>query len=508
MKHFRDILRLRHELGLTQREISRSLGIGLGTVSEYLRRAEQAGLSWPEAAALDEPEIEARLFPRDPDQDPPRTPPDLPAIHRELKRVGVTLQLLWVEYIQANPGGYRYSQFCELYRRFAKKLGPVMRQVHKAGEKTFVDFSGKKPEIVDPMTGVVTSVDLFVGAMGASHYFYAEATPDQTLGSWIGAHVRMVEWFGAAPQVFVPDNLKSGITDACRYEPGVNRSYEEFARYYGAVVIPARVVRPRDKAKVENAVLLAQRWILAALRNRTFFSLCDLNDAIRQLLPILNARLLQKLGVSRRELFDRVDRPAMNPLPPSRYELATWKPVTVNIDYHVEVDRNFYSVPHALLREKVEARVTQAVVEIIFRSSRVTSHRRLTGRGLYATKPEHMPASHRAHAEWTPSRLVSWASSNGVATGQLVAGILESRPHPEQGYRACLGIMRLGRKHGAERLEAACERAVRLAAPSYRTVYNILAAGADRLPLNEEVTAPAPIHENIRGAAYYEEDPC
>lgn len=509
MKQLRDILRLRHEHGLPQRQIARALGIGLGTVSEYLSRAERAGLGWPLPEDLDDSALEGRLFPRAPGLEPPRLLPDLALLHQELKRPGVTLQLLWVEYLDAHPGGYRYSQFCELYRRFARTLNPTMRQVHKAGEKAFVDFSGKRPEIVDPTTGEVTPVELFVGALGASHYFYAEATPGQDLGSWIEAHVRMVEWFGAAPAVYVPDNLKSGITAACRYEPGVNRTYEEFARYYGGVVIPARAGTPRDKAKVENAVLLAQRWILAALRHRTFFSLAELNAAIRELLPVLNARPLQKLKVSRRELFERLDRPAMKALPAARYEMAAWKTATVNIDYHVAVADNYYSVDHALIHQAVETRLTTTTVEIFLRSRRITSHRRLHGRGLYSTHKEHMPRAHRAHAEWSPSRLIRWGRTTGRDTGAVVAAILKNRPHPEQGYRSCLGLMRLGRQFGPERLEAACHRARQLGAESYKTVKNILAAGADRLPLEEEITRPAPRHDNIRGADYYDKEvPC
>lgn len=510
MKQLRDILRLKHENGLPQREIARACGIGLGTVSEYLNRARLAGLSWPLPEDLDDAALEAKLLPRPAGAETPRTPPDFPWIHQELKKPGVTLQLLWVEYLEAQRGGYRYSQFCELYRRFARKLHPSMRQIHRAGEKTFVDFSGKRPTLVDPKTGEVYPVELFVGALGCSHYFYAEATASQDLDCWIGAHVRMVEWFGASSAVWVPDNLKSGITAPCRYEPGVNRTYEECARHYGAVVIPARAGKPKDKAKVENAVLLAQRWILAALRNRTFFSLVELNIAIRELLPILNARLMQKLKVSRRELFERLDRPAMKSLPGARYEIGHWVNVGVNIDYHVEVDDNYYSVPYQLLHERVEARFTSSTVEVFFKSKRITSHRRLYGRGLYSTKPEHMPQSHRAHAEWTPSRIIRWAEKTGPAAGCVVAEIMKNRPHPEQGFKACLGIMRLGQKYGKDRLEAACERSRRLSAPGYKTIKNILASGADRLPLNEELTPPAPRHDNIRGPAYYDEEevPC
>jgi transposase len=341
---------------------------------------------------------------------------------------------------------------------------------------------------------------------------YAEATRSQELSCWVEAHVHMVEYFGGSTAIWVPDNLKGAITKACRYEPEVNRTYQDLARHYGAVVIPARVRRPKDKAKVEVAVLLAQRWILAALRDRTFFSLAELNQAIRERLPELNDRPMKTLAVSRRQLYDRIDRPALRPLPADRYQIAEWRWGRVNIDYHVQVEHNFYSVPYPLLHEPVEARFTATIVEIYFKNRRAASHQRLHGRGQYATRPEHMPRSHREHAEWTPSRLIRWAGKTGPATGQLVAEILQRKAHPEQGYRACLGVMRLSKSHGAERLEAACRRAMHFGSYRYRTIKNILASGLDRLPLEAEpVTPPTPLrHANLRGAAYYtdKENPC
>jgi transposase len=335
---------------------------------------------------------------------------------------------------------------------------------------------------------------------------YAEATRSQDLPSWIGAHVRMLDYFQGSPAIWVPDNLKSGITTASRYEPEVNRTYADLARHYGAVVIPARVATPTDKPKVEVSVQIAQRWILAVLRHRTFFTLADLNAAIAEQVDAINARPMRITGISRRALFTQLDRPALVPLPRTRYELAEWKPCRVNIDYHVEVDHNFYSVPSPLVHARVEARFTQATVELLFKGRCVATHLRLTGRGRFATQVAHMPRAHRAHAEWTPSRLIAWAAQTGPATGRLVAGILERRPHPEQGYRACLGLMRLGRLHGADRLDAACARAERLRSYRFRTVEQILINQQDRLPLEEPVPArPALSHENVRGATYYEE---
>jgi transposase len=502
MRQIREILRLKHE-GLGHRAIARACGAGVGTVSEYLRRAQRAGVGWPLPPELDETTLEARLFPpAEPGRE--QVPPDLVWIHQELKRPGVTLHLLWEEYREVHRDGYGYSQFCEIYRRWAGKLRPSMRQHHRAGEKTFIDFSGKQPHLVDRSTGEEIPVELFVAALGASSYTYAEATATQQLRDWVGAHTRMLEYFGGSTQLWVPDQLKSAITRPCRYEPGVNRSYQDLAKHYDAVVVPARPGKARDKAKVESMVLVAQRWILARLRHRTFFELAELNAAILELLERLNGRPMQKLGSSRRDLWERLDRPALKPLPVARYDLAQWKPCRVNIDYHVEVDRHPYSVPYQLIGEEMEARYTSSVVEIYYKGRRLVSHvRRFDGQP--STLAEHMPSSHRAHAEWTPSRLIRWAEKTGPATGRLVAGILDSRPHPEQGYRACLGLMRLGRHYGSERLEAASARAERLRSYSYRTVKNILAAAQDRLPLEDEPPAPdpTPVHGNIRGADYY-----
>lgn len=503
MRRIREVLRLRHE-GLSQRAIARACGVGAGTAAEYLSRAGRAGLAWPLPADLDDGVLEARLFPRV-EAGSERARPDLLQVHEELRRPGVTLQLLWEEYRQVHgETGYGYSQFCELYRRFEKTLKPSMRQVHRAGEKTFVDFSGKRPHIVDPRTGEETPVELFVAALGASGYTYAEATLTQRLPEWLSAHVRMQEYFGGSTQLWVPDQLRSAVMQPCRYEPGVNRSYQDLARHYGAVVLPARPGRPRDKAKVESMVQVVQRWILARLRHHTFFSLADINAAIRVLLEELNQRRMQKLGKSRRELFEQLDRPALKPLPRERPELVEWKPCRANIDYHVEIDHHHYSVPYQLKGEELEARFTRTTVEVYFNNGRVASHARRYDRRP-STLAEHMPSSHRAHAEWTPSRLIHWGEKAGPATGRVVAAILEGWPHPEQGYRACLGLMRLGRQYGAPRLEAACERAEHLRSFSYSTVKNILASSQDRLPLAKDAPArpTTPTHDNIRGGSYY-----
>ncbi len=504
MRHLRELLRLKYEARLPQRAIARACGVGLGTVTAYLQRAVAAGVAWPLPADLDDTALEARLFPR-PALATDRTLPAWAEVHQELKKAGVTLALLWQEHRAVHPEGYAYSQFCERYRQWRRALKPSMRQVHRAGEKLFVDFSGKRPHLVDPTTGEEVAVELFVGVLGASGLIYAEATRSQDLPSWVGAHERMLAYFQGSPAIWVPDNLKSGVTTAHPYEPEINRTYAELAAHYGAVVIPARVARPKDKPKAEVSVQIAQRWVLAALRHRTFFTRADLNAAIRERVDAINLRPMKAVGVSRRALFEQLERPALRPLPVTSYDLADWHGGRVNIDYHVEVAHNFYSVPYQLVHARVDTRTTATTVEVFCKGRRVASHVRRSGRGHFVTLVEHMPRAHRAHAEWTPSRLIAWAEQTGPATGRLVAGILERRPHPEQGYRACLGLMRLGRTHGADRLEAACARAERLRSYRYRTVEQILKSQQDRLPLDEPPARPPLTHENVRGAAYYEE---
>ncbi|MCH9671686.1 MAG: IS21 family transposase [Gammaproteobacteria bacterium] len=504
MRQLREILKLKYETGMPHRAIAAACGVGAGTVSTYVQRALEAGLSWPLPETLDDAALEALLFTRGPVAGAARTNPCWADVHRELKRPGVTLQLLWLEYCEQHPHGYRYSQFCELYRRWRGKLAPSMRQVHRPGEKVFVDFSGKRAHLVDRDTGELIAVELFVAVVGASSYTYAEAVASQKLHEWIGVNTRMLEHMQGSPAIVVPDNLKSAVTKACRYEPLVNRTYDDFAAHYDAVIIPTRSFKPKDKAKVESGVLVAQRWLLARLRDRVFFDITALNEAIAELCDELNDRPMRRLGVSRRELFEQLDRPALKPLPSTRYEIAHWKVVRVNIDYHVDLERNLYSVPYQLLGEKLEARYTTTLVELYRNGRRIASHRRRHGRGAVATVPEHMPAAHRAHAQWTPSRLIGWAAKSGPATAGLVTELLAHKRHPEQGYRACLGIMRLGKRFGAERLEAACERALHMKSFTYQTVKNILSSGFDKMPITAPSSAsPSPQHDNIRGPQYY-----
>ena len=427
VRKIREVLRLKHERGLSHRAIAQACAIGVGTVSLYLQRTAQRGLGWPLPAELDDAALEARLFRLDASaQD--RVRPDCAYIHRELQRDGVTLQLLWEEYAQVHPDGYRRTQFCEIYRQWARRLRPSMRQVHRAGEKTFIDFSGKRPTLIDPRTGEVRRVELFVAVLGASSLTYAEATATQQLPDWVDAHTRMVEYFGGTTALWVPDQLKSAITRPCRYEPGVNRTYEDLATHYGAVVVPARPRKPRDKAVVEGAVLLAQRWILARLRDETFFSLGALNQAIRVLLDELNDRPMKKLGISRRALYEQLDRPALRPRPATRYVLAYWKLCRVSMDYHVLVERHDYSVPFQLLREQVEVRYTTTTVEVFFKGRRVSSHLRRYD-GQPSTVAEHMPQRSSRPRRVDPRR-VSFAGPRGSDRQPASSSLESSRAAP------------------------------------------------------------------------------
>jgi transposase len=509
MRKIGEVLRLK-AAGLTQAEIARSAGLGRTTVYEYLGRAEAAGLSWPLPAELDAAELEARLFP------PPsaalfarRPVPDWREVHRELKRGRhVTLRLLWLEWREGQPDGWGYSQFCLRYHEWLGQQDVVMRLEYAAGERLFVDFAGDRMPIVDAATGAVTEVEIFVAVLGCSGLLYVEATRGQDLKSWLLAHVRAYLAYGGVTTTTVPDNLKSGVTKACWYEPEINPSYLELARHFHTIILPTRVAHPRDKAAVEAGVLVVERWVLAPLRHRQFFSLAELNEAIAINTAEVNGRPFRGQPTSRRELFEELERPALQALPVTPYEFAEFKKVTANIDYHVEFDRHFYSVPYRLVRQKLEVRATATTVEVLHRHQRVASHVREYGRRRYITDPAHMPASHRAHLEWTPSRLIRWSATVGPAAAELTRRILETRPHPEHGYRACLGLMSLAKRHGNERVAAACARALTVNAISYTSVKSILDQNLDRLPLPTvqlSLVPPPSAHENLRGAAYYSE---
>jgi len=511
MRKVKEVLRLRFECHLSEREIARSCRISRTTVTDYLRRAAIARLDWAETAALGEVQLAERLFPVMPAVEQPdsiqRPAPDYEHIYNQLRayrKYNLTLTQLWIEYKETHPDGYQYSQFCEYYRRWRGKLDYCMRQEHRAGEKIFIDYCDGL-SFVDRVTSELIPTQLFVDVWGASNYTYAEATLSQTLPDWIGSHVRSFQYFGCVGRILVPDNLKSGVNRACAYEPELNPTYAEMAEHYGCAVLPARPRKPRDKAKVEAGVLIAQRWILAVLRHRTFYSLAELNAAIGECLERLNTRPMRRLGKSRRELFESLDRPEALPLPLKAYEYAEWRKATVNIDYHIEADGHYYSVPFRLLREKLDVRLTAATLEALHKGERVAAHARSSVRGAHTTLREHMPPEHRFYAEWSPSRFIQWAGKTGAATAQLVERVMASRTYPEQGYRACLGIIHLGKHYEPERVEAAAKRALQYNTCSFRSVSAILAAGLDRQPDSGEAPRQLtlPEHSNIRGREYY-----
>ncbi len=504
MRKIREVLRLRFAQKLSQRAIGVSLRLSTGAVNTYLSRARLAGVGWPLPDGLDDAQLEALLYPPPPDVATERRPvPDWAVVHRELRRPNVTLALLWEEY-RIGPGaqdGFGYSWFCDLYRDWVGRLKPTLRQVHTAGERVFVDFAGQTMEVIDGATGEVLRAEVFVAVLGASSYTYAEATWTQSLPDWIAAHVNMMAFIGGVPRQIVSDNLRAGITRACFYEPLVNRTYGDMAAHYGTAVIPARPYKPRDKAKVEVGVQVVQRWILARLRNRRFFSLAELNQSIRELVTQLNDRPMRGWDTTRRALYEQLDRLAMLPLPPAPYEYAAWKRCRVSLDYHIEIEKHFYSVPFRLLREEVEARITAKTVEIFHRGRLVATHIRSLRAHRPTTLAEHMPSSHRRYHDWTHERIQREASAMGDDTAALVEVILRSRPHPEQGFRSCIGILGLAKRYDAERLDAACARALALGTRSYSSVAAILKNDQDKKATDTE--QPSLFHENIRGPGYY-----
>lgn len=507
MRKTREVARLRAS-GLSIRQIARSCQIARSTVSDYLARLDAACLSWPFPPDLTEEDLNARLFTgvefRGPDRS--RPVPEWPNIHKELRRKGVTKHLLWEEYREAYADGYGYSQFCEHYRRWAKHIDVCMRQSYRAGEKLFVDYAGMTMPVTDPATGEIRQAEIFVATLGASHYIYTEATWTQQLPDWIASHTRTYEYLAGVPEITSPDNLKSGVTKACRYDPDVNKTYADMARHYGTAVLARRPAKPRDGAKVETGVQIVERQILARLRDRTFFSLHELNRAMWELLQRVNGQPFQKLDYSRQELFEELDKPALKPLPPSRYEFAEFPKPTVNIDYHIEIKGHYYSVPFELKGQKVDVRLTARIVEVLHKNKRVASHVRDDRKGRHTTDPAHMPKAHRANLEWTPSRIIRWAGKIGPHCATMARHIIESRDHPEQGYRACLGIVRLSKSYEFSRVDAACRRALALDVCSLRSIKSILKAGKDREPLPSDepvVKVCRSHHHNVRGANYY-----
>jgi len=507
MRKISEVLRLRLEQKLSVRQISRSCDLARSTVADYIERAAAAGIGCPLPDGMDEEKLGKLLFPVQASKTGSEYPVlDMIYIRNEMRRKHVTLQLLWEEYKAHTPEGYSYSQYCQLYRAWLGKQAISLRQEHRAGEKLFIDYAGDTVPIHDPITGDIREAHLFVSVLGCSNYTYAEATLSETLPDWVDAQIHALEFYEGVPQIVVPDNAKAVVTTPCWYDPDINHTFQEVSEHYGFAVIPARSRRPKDKAKVECGVLIAERWILAALRHRKFFSLGELNAAIAVLLKRLNEHPFKKFPGNRREVFDKLERGELKALPERRYELAWWKNVGVNIDYHVDVDGHYYSVPYNLIHCKVEARYTRTTVELFHKGKRVAVHVRSYEKGRHTTISEHRPPAHKGYLEWTPERITSWARKIGVNVEAAVSRIMSSSRLPEHGYRPCLGVIRLGSCYGNDRLDRACLRAIRLNIVGYRHIVSILKTGRDKASDVEESKTEPVTHDNLRGAEYYKQE--
>lgn len=501
MRRIKEVLRHWHDCKVSQQGISKICQISRSTVGDYINRFTKSGLSWPLPAGVTDDDLERALFVQSEGNRKYKDELNYAYLLMELKKPNMTKEVLWDEYKQSNAQGYNYSHFCTLIRQHQRNLQYSMRQEHKAGEKGFLDF-GEGLKLLNPETGELVTTQLYVFVWGASNYTWARAILNQELPSWIDVNTRALEHFGCCPKVEVPDNLKAAVSKACRYEPDLNPTYADFAKHYGMVIMPARPYKPKDKAKVENGVKLAKRWILARLRNQIFTSLFEMNKAIGELLVVFNDRPLRKINKSRKELFELLDRPHALPLPLNRYEYAEWKHAKVNVNYHVNYDRHDYSVPYTLIGKSIEIRATQSVVEIYKNSQRICAHQRSERAYGYTTVADHMPPSHQKYLEWTPQRILEWAEKYGDAVKRLVEKIMASRSHPEQAFKSCLGIIRLEKNYSALRLNAACQRALDYRAYSYRAITNILSKNLDQ-HVSESDPKKTLTHENIRGADYY-----
>jgi len=501
LRKIREILRLKEEVGLSNRAIARASKMSNSTVGEYLRRAQVANLGWPLPEGISEEELYQKLFPEDAQADEPERPlPDWEYIQSELKKKGVTLMLLWIEYQGKHlDQHYKYTQFCEYYRRWAKNQAPSARFPHKGGEVIEVDYAGLMMTLVNPENGTTSQVPVFVATLPASDYIFAEVQPSQEKVHWIGGHVRAFEYFGGISKILRPDNPKMGVKSPNYYEPDLNPTYQEMAEYYQVAVLPARVRKPRDKGNVENGVQNVERWVLAPLRNQTFFSVGEANRAVQKLVEALNQKIMPQYGKSRRQLFEEIDQPELRPLPEKPYQFALWKTAKVSIDYHVAFEKHFYSVPHTLIQQQVEIKATERMVEIFHKGKQVAIHPRSNAQGRFSTRAEHMPSNHRFILEQDTNWLLKRAEEIGPHTTQYLKSLLQARPFPEQAYRSCLGVLSLARKYSYPLCETACELASRAHLRSYKE----LKAELEALARNAPALAQPLVHENIRGETYF-----
>lgn len=505
MRKIKEVLRLKYECQLSNVKIASSCQISREAVRKYLLRANKAQLNWPLPLDLDDEAIERLLFPSE-FIDKKKPQPNWSDVHNELKKKGVTLWLLWDEYRAGREGdGLGYSRFCFLYRDYQSNIDIPMRQTHKAGEKLFIDYAGLTVPWTDQTTGEVHQAEIFVTTLGASNYTYVEAMRTQSLPDWINGHIHAFEFMGGVTEILVPDNLKSGVSKAHIYEPDINPTYQDMANHYGVAIIPARVRKPQDKAKVETGVKHVEQRILAPLRHRTFFSIAEINQAIRELLESYNKKPFQQMPGSRHSQFMELEKAYLRPLPNYRYDYAEWKKVKAGIDYHIAFDNHYYSVPFRYRKLELHLKITRTILECFYKGQSIAVHKRSYGKGHTTTK-EHMPKKHQAYIEWTPERIIHWAKSHGEHTATLIKIMIESRPHPQQAFRACLGILRLGRHYGKSRIENAAKRAVAIGSCSYKSMESILKHRLDEKPLNppkDSYASKIIPHENIRGGDYY-----
>jgi transposase len=516
MEKIRTIIRYSETTQLSERQIARALNVSRTAVSRYVQAFRASGLRLDELEGLPDSQVMARLEGTDRRPKSPRYTQlctRFPGFVKELRKKGVTLELLWEEYLQECPDGYQYSQFCYHFHTWRRADSISMHIEHKAGDKMFVDYAGEKLAYTDPASGKEHPVEVFVAILGASELTYVEASESQQKLEWIRSNERALWYFEGVPQALVPDSLKSAVTDADPYEPGINPAFDDFAAHYGLVIVPARVRKARDKALVENAVRLTCQRIYAPLRNRSFSSLGQLNEAIWELLEQHNDRPFQRLPISRRQLFEEIERSALRPLPVERYPIKSTQLATIRYHYHVELteDRHYYSVPYYLRvesgKKKTQVKIVydERVVAIYYDNVRIAQHLRDRTRNGYTTLEEHMPPRHRWYAKWTPERFMSWARSLGDAVEEAVRHVLDSRPYPQQAYNTCMGILNLEKEYGAHRLNKACRRALSFGMCSYRRIHNILKQGLeeDHQPELELQHQRWTVHENVRGSGYY-----
>ena len=501
MRKAKKVLAFHFDEARSARAIAIHCGLARRTVALVLERFAASGLSWPAARDLDDEALEAALYPVP--REALAEDVDWAKVEKDLSRRGMTLKLLWQEWRETHPDGMSYVTWCRRFRHWRPRRDVTMRQNRRPGERLFVDYAGMTvPILID---GVEHQAQVFVASMGVSGRLYAEATLSQKIDDWCASHVRCFEDMGWAPRVVVPDNVKAAVKQPSRYEPVLNETYADLLDHYGVEGFPARVKKPRDKALVENGVLHGERWILAPLRNHVFHDLASLNRAIAVQVEKINARpYADGTGENRQRRFESVDLPHMKPLPTRRWQRTQWRQNTVHPDYHIAIERHFYSVPHEYVGKEVDVRLRGQVIDVFHRGRQIASHLRSTARGRATTVEEHRPVAHqRAGVEETRARLEQRARDLGPHVHAFVAALMARQNNPEYGFRSCYGVLRLANNHQPERFDDACRYALELGTRTYRSLDNILRTGADLANAGPEPETAPIDHSNIRGAEHY-----